>query len=248
MYKKVCVILIVFLIVPLEAAFNSTEQVSAWMTGYYRNPEPSRIPGAVVYMSRGGLLDNRNAVAPVFGFLSGVFWQNPERVSGWVKQMESLPDRHLGVVVLGLWYAEQPDSRERTYALLERHPKLAEEFAFLYRGSPMKVEDIPLEQGAWVLDALWGRFMATGSPKAVRRIISVLPWVELKGDTGRLLIGGAAQWSLISNAAQHPLVMRICEEEAARQSEKVASGLHRVIEEARKERKRREKPVQDTSH
>jgi hypothetical protein len=60
----------------------------------------------------------------------------------------------------------------------------------------MALAEIPLNQGAWVLDALWGRYFATGSSAPVERIAEALPWSEVKGDVGRLLVGGAAKWSL----------------------------------------------------
>jgi len=112
----------------------------------------------------------------------------------------------------------------------------------------MSIDKILLENGAWVLDALWGNFMATGSKKPVERIMAVLPWVDVKGDTSRLLVGGAAQWSLTSNAIQHDLVFKFCEAEIKMQSKAIALKLQEVLEVARKERQQRHnKSLQPTS-
>jgi hypothetical protein len=184
--------------------FQSQDDFSKWMTFYYQKPDPARFPEAVEYMSESGLLDNENALAPSFGFLAGVFHDNPQQLEGWIKQLDSLNEPHLGVVVLGLWYANLPDSQKRVYAFLEKHQNLKQRFGYLYKGSPMPVEKIPLEQGAWVLDALWGNFMATGNKIPVQRIMTTLPWIDVKGDINRLLIGGAARWSLTSKELKGP--------------------------------------------
>ena len=226
--------------------FQSDEEFSRWLTFYYMNPEPNRVPDAIKYMSKSGVLDNDKAISPIFGFLSGTFRNNPDKVSSWVNQVSSLKEPHLGVVVLGLWYADLPESKKAAYAVLEKHPKLKPKFEFLYKGVPMTVEQIPLEQGPWVLDALWGKFMATGDGALVERIISTLPWIDIKGDIDRLMIGGAARWSLTSNAVQHKRVLEICEAAEKTQIAEVADKLNEVIKNAKKELQTPHNPAVNT--
>jgi len=178
-------------------------------------------------------LDNANATAPIFGFISGVFEDNPERVTEWINKLGSLKGEHLGVVVLGLWYANLPESKTLVYSILDKHETLNTEYSFLRKGSPMPVDKIPLEQGAWVLDSLWGKFMATGNKEPVERIMEALPWVDIKGDVNRLLIGGAARWSLTSNAVQHDRVFEFCETAEQTKPKEVAIKLHEVLDNAR---------------
>lgn len=224
------------------SAFQSQEEVSKWFTFYYQKPEPARLPDFIMYMSKSGVPDKANTLSPIFGFLSGAFRNNPDSVSTWVNQLSSLKEQHLGVVVLGLWYAALPDSQKMVYAIIEKHPKLKPNFEFLYRGAPMTTEQIPLEQGPWVLDALWGKFMATGDSAPVERIITTLSWVDVKGDITRLLVGGAARWSLTSNAVQHKRVLEICEGASKTQSGEVAAKLGEVIANAKKEIQTRHNP------
>lgn len=235
------IVLLVTFTAPAEGDFQSQDEFSNWFTFYYQNPDPRRIPDAIEYMGQSGLLDKKNSISPIFGFLAGGFRDNPEQVAGWVDRFNSLKEPHLGVVVLGLWYANLPDSQKRVYMLLDKHPNLKQQFGFLYQGSPMSVEKIPLEQGAWVLDALWGNFMATGSKTPVVRIMTTLPWVDVKGDINRLLVGGAARWSLTSNAAQHQRVLEFCEAEVRTQPKEIAEKLREVIANAKKERQDRHK-------
>lgn len=221
-------------VVSSETEFKSQTEFSKWLTYYYLNPEPENIVQAVRYMSNSGLLDNGKAYPPIVGFLAGVFKKNPSKVSSWVNNLSSLSNSSYGVVVLGLWYANLPDSKERVYSLLEKRPALKAQFNYLYQGSPMEIQQIPLEQGPWVLDALWGNFMATGNAEPVARIMEALPWLDAKGEARKLLVAGAARWSLTSYAKQHKKVMAICESEIKTQPPAVQVKLKSVISGAKK--------------
>lgn len=98
----------------------------------------------------------------------------------------------------------------------------------------MEIQQIPLEQGPWVLDALWGNFMATGNAEPVARIMEALPWLDAKGEARKLLVAGAARWSLTSYAKQHKKVMAICESEIKTQPPAVQVKLKSVISGAKK--------------
>jgi hypothetical protein len=227
-----------------ETEFKSQKYFSKWLTYYYLNPEPENIVQAVNYISENGFLQNGKTYPPIFGFLAGVFKNNPSKVSSWVDNLSSLEDSSYGVVVLGLWYANLSDSKEKVYAMLEKRPALKKQFNYLYQGSPMEIRKIPLEQGPWVLDALWGNFMATGNTEPVARIIEALPWLDVKGEINKLLVAGAAQWSLTSNAEQHKKVMAICENEIKIQPPAVQEKLRSVIAEAKKGPNQPTKPAQ----
>ena len=237
MMRKLLIVLVFLLFATTAIAgdtFQSQEQVGSWLMNYYQKPDPSKVPDAVEYMSKAKVLDN-NAIPAIFGFLAGVFQDNPKKVADWVERLSSLEESHLGVLVLGLWYANLPDSQKRVYAILDAHPNLKKNFQFLYQGTPMSVEHIPLEQGPWVIDVLWGNFMATGSKVPVLRIASALPWIDVKGDINRLLVGGSARWSLTSNAEQHKRVLEICEAEVGTQPKEVGEKLRELIINAKKE-------------
>ncbi|MCU7933190.1 MAG: hypothetical protein KZQ90_20545 [Candidatus Thiodiazotropha sp. (ex Codakia rugifera)] len=243
--KTVFIILILFSgLVSSETEFKSQEEFSQWLTYYYLDPEPKNIVQAVRYMSERGFLDNGKTYPPIFGFLAGVFKENPSNVNSRVNNLSSLKDSSYGVVVLGLWYANLPNSKERVYAILEKRPLLREQFNYLYQGSPMGILQIPLEQGPWVLDALWGNFMATGNAEPVARIMEALPWLDVKGETHKLRVAGAARWSLTSNAEQHKKVMVICENEIKKQPPAVQDKLKTVISESKKGPNEPIKPTQ----
>ena len=232
MLKRLLIVLLLVLVSASHAqsTFTSQDDLQKWVTYYYLNPEPHKVPAAVQYLSQSGMLDRENPVPPILGFLAGAFQNNPDQLSSWLDELSSLPEPHLGIVLIGLWYAELPNSGERVHSTLENYPSLAEQYEFIAHGDPIGVTEIPLEQGPWVLDVLWGNFMATGDKQPIIRIMAALPWENVEGDVNRLMVGGAANWSLSSNARQHEKVRQICEEEVNHQPEEVAQKLRAVLD------------------
>ncbi|MCU7797281.1 MAG: hypothetical protein KZQ75_09140 [Candidatus Thiodiazotropha sp. (ex Myrtea spinifera)] len=192
-----------------DSQFSSQEELGKWFTYYYLESGPDRVGAAIRYMSESGALEEANALPGIFGFLSGFFTSNPNEVKKITSELEDLPDNHFSVVLLGFWYANLPNSQTEVYQYLDSRKNLEDQLSYLRTGKPMALHEIPLEQGPWVLDALWGEFFATGRSKPVERIAEALPWIEVKGDIDRLLVGGAAKWSLSSNAYQHERVKEI---------------------------------------
>ena len=216
--------------------FESKQAFGKWMTFYYQNPEPTRIPDAINYLGESGMLEDQNTYAPVFGFLSGVFRNNPDKMAGWVTQPSSLNENLQFVLILSIRYAALPDSPDTIRGILNQHPNLKPSVETINERAPITVESIPLEKGPWVLDALWGKFMATGESAPVERIMATLPWLERKEDLKRFLTGSSANWSLTSNAVQHPRVLEICEGAEKTQPEDVAKKLTEIVKKAKAQR------------
>ncbi|MDT3778607.1 hypothetical protein PJI16_13655 [Nitrospira sp. MA-1] len=219
---------------PAEAEWQTKEEFTKWMTYYYLNPEPEKISSAIQYLSDQNILDDTKAFPPTFGFLSGIFNANENQVTQWMETFKTLPDSKYRVMVLSLWYANFTNSKTRVHGILQKRQTLTDDLNILFENNPMSVTEIPLEKGAWVLDSLWGNFMATGNKEPVARIIEALPWFDVKGDWNRLMIGRAAAWSLTSNAIQHKKVIDICELERINQTQDIADKLDIIVTTARK--------------
>ena len=217
-------------------AFADADQATRWFTYYYVKPEPERLPEALRVLSAAGLLKEDTGAPPVTGFLSAVFRARPQGARDMVARLSFLPDDEQQVVLLGLWYSGVPDAKTILKELSASMPVQAPRIAFLLATPSIPVVEVPPDQGAWVLDAWWGYFFATGDALPIRAIIAVLPWAQIRGDAGRLLIGGAARWSLTSNAVQHDRVLAICKEQLRAQPGEVAKLLGEVVKAAETER------------
>lgn len=215
--------------------FANAEALGRWITYYYSKPEPHRVAEAIHAASSQGFMKNGQKAPPFIGFIAGVMSKNPSIAQSLAEQLTSLPEVDQPVLILGVWYSAYPEAKPLLEWLTKSMPKHKEMIDHLLANGRPSLLDLPLEQGPWVLDALWGNFMATGDDAPVTRIISALPWINVRGDVPRLLVGGAARWSLISNAIQHKRVMTACRKELASQPKEVSEVLREVIAEAEKD-------------
>ncbi|TXG79846.1 MAG: hypothetical protein E6R11_02020 [Rhodocyclaceae bacterium] len=213
----------------------SNETLSRWITYYYLKPNPELFDDAMRTMTSAGWLEEGSSTGPMLGFIAGVVRSNPGKLKVWMEEFEKLDDQKLSTVALGIWYAALPESRKAVFSMMEGRTGVNERLNFLQSGTPLKITEIPLEQGSWVLDANWGYFMATGEREPVLRIISALSWLDEGEGAHRILVGGAARWSLMSNAVQHKKVLEICESQAAVQPEDIAKELREIVTAAKDE-------------
>ncbi|MCX7155313.1 MAG: hypothetical protein NTW45_02560 [Rhodocyclales bacterium] len=217
--------------------FTDADALGRWITYYYTKPEPDRVAEAIRSASSKGFMKNGQKAPPFIGFIAGVISKNPSIAQPLAEQLKSLPVVDQPILILGVWYSAYPEAKPLLERLRKSMPKHKEMIDNLLANGRPSLLELPLEQGPWVLDALWGYFMATGDDAPIARIISALPWVNVRGDVSRLLVGGAARWSLISNAIQHKPVMTACRKELASQPKEVTDVLREVIAEAEKDMK-----------
>ena len=214
--------------------FTDADALGRWITYYYSKPEPHRVAEAIRTASAKGFMLNGKKAPPFIGFIAGVISKNPSIVPSLADQLDTLPTVDQPVLILGIWYSAYPEAKPQLARLRASMPIHKEMIDHLLANGRPSLLELPLEQGPWVLDALWGYFMATGDDAPLARIMTALPWVNVRGDVSRLIVGGAARWSLISNAIQHPMVMAICQEQVRTQPKEVADVLREVIAEAEK--------------
>lgn len=195
----------------LSNAFAQSDQgmqnLEEWTTYYYNNPEPDKIAPVLKVITDRGYFENDNAQAPLTGFFTEVFIANPERISAWVKPYIGIPKRH--ILYSALWMCDSAQCR----AVLEQmakaeSPEEAKKISALLASPPPTIESMSINNPA-ALDYLWGRFMASGSAAPVERIIDQMKLAGSKENVEAMLIGGAAQWSVLANARQHKKVLEI---------------------------------------
>ena len=217
---------------------DGEQDISAYLTFYYQRPDPARIPELIDFCGK-AVGEKPSALGGAMGFLAGIFHHNPQHLQQWRKEVNFKDSATRKVFLLGLWHADSREAKRQANIFLLQHPDLK----FLVKGRKMQpFIGVPIDH-PMVLDALWGDFMATGEAAPVERIIAVLPWAW-QYDPGnnpqdtqryrqldfRFMIGGAAQWSLASNARQHPRVLAICETARGKTSDtKLADALTKII-------------------
>lgn len=202
-------------------AVKSQEEIGSFLTYYYLDPKPVQSldylePLNTAYQEAKGLtLADVAERGGIRSFYAAIFASSPEAV----REIERrLPDLPVDIRVFVNEAISRCDS-----AKCER-----------LRGTPFHAPDEPLSPST--LDDHWAAFGATGDRLYVEKIIAALPLLEVRGDVERLLVGGAAKWSLSSNAYQHARVLAICEDAERSAEEPTRSVLKALIEEAKAER------------
>ena len=217
-------------------AFSNEAQVFDWFTYYYRKPEPTRVAQAVRFMSEAGLFKDVNVAPPVIGFLAGVLGSAPGKARELSTELLFLPEREQPIIVRAIWYSGLADARSILGELLPSLPSERRYIEELLSHNPPRVTELEPEQGSWVMDMLWGFFMATGSEEPVARIIGVLKSRTIQRDKPRLTTGDLARWSLTSNAIQHERVLEICKSQLPTQKPEIAAILKDIIRIAKEQR------------
>lgn len=210
--------------------FSDPAQLDAWITYYYRRPEPAALVDAMLALSKQGAFKNPDTASPFWGFLAGALSKSRATVPATIRRLAALPADEQPVVVLGVWYSGHADTKALLAGLAKDMPEQRSMIEELSRSTPPKLTDLPLEKDPGVMAALWGNFMATGDEAPVLRIIEALPFTMIaQGDNQRLAMGRVAEWSLTSNAAQHPRVMEIVRRQAGMRTGAMANILNRVV-------------------
>lgn len=215
--------------------FSSRTELVRWFTYYYQKPEPAKVGDAMAEASRHGLYRGGTNAPPWFGFLAGALAKSPMTAASTIKRLATLPEDDQPIVVFGIWYSGLPQTKSLLAQVARDMPAQKPIVEKLSATAAPRMTDIPLEQGGWVLDMLWGSFIATGDEAPILRIISAVPWSQARGNSARMSVGGSARWSLTANAALHPRVMEICRRQAKIQPPEIARILDDVIRNAEAE-------------
>lgn len=216
-------------------SFDSEEQFSEWVTYYYLAPQPERVSSAIRYYAGSALYEKQNTrilMAPFFASLlqqdAGLLRQAYDDVG-----QDGSEDAQIFFLNV-LWLVDTEESR----ALLAKArtdwtaEPLQRVLARMEGHRPDHLLEDPVDSPA-DLDRLWVMFMATGDAAPVRKIISVLHLLE-EGHGEEIIVGGAARWSLTSNARQHKRVYEICQQELRGTEGTTKSLLEQVLAEADK--------------
>lgn len=213
-------------------AFVQPEAVLAWIAAYRTKPEPERLPEAVHAMIGTGLMKDYDQAGMYIGFVAGVLHDNPDKARALIARMFPLPPEHQVIVIKAIAFSGLIEWKEMLAEFAERMPArrvLIDKH--LYRNAPTLMQ-LPLDSGAFAIDANWGYFFATGSAEPVERIISSLAWTSEQKNLDRLTLAMMAKWTLASNAQRNVDLLVICKRSLAHQRKEVAGPLADTIDAA----------------
>jgi hypothetical protein len=203
-----------------------------WFTHYYQHPQPNLTVEAILAMSTQGHFDKETAQSPLAAFFSQLFAQNPQSIQTWFSKLDKLPDHHKKVLWVALWHSATPQATEQLKLDAGKASGQAKaNLQKLIATTPPSIATLEITSPS-VLDMFWASFMATGDERYVLRIISALSWVNERENLPRLMIGGAARWSLTSNCIQHQKVLEICKAQVSKQDSETVSILKELIKQA----------------
>lgn len=212
-------------------------ELEDWMNYYYLNPRPELTVPAIFRMSQRGLLTKGTARSRALGMLSGVFKQNPQSIQQWFELLNDLSVEERNTLWTALWYAGNNLARVSLKNLADKHNLLpGQETKPLLEKKPPELLHLDISS-LTELDILWGRYTATGDEEYILRIMTALPWAvgSTRGNTQaqeRYVIGTAARWLLIEQAAQHDRVLEICRGQLSHQKGGTRQILQTIIAKA----------------
>jgi hypothetical protein len=229
--------------------------VFQWIQAYRVKPRPATIPQAVKDMAKLGAFRDPDSAGFYVGFVAGALATNPKQAPKLAAKMLPLPPEDEWAIVRAVAWSGLPDWKELLSGL---RPKLPTRQVMIdkYLGGQLptlteitvvpdaprrgwkavfhkkrKGEDKPLPTGD-SLDALWGYYLATGSPEPIDRMIAVLPLSKDTDDTARLTLGGMAKYMLASAAVRDVRLLALLKEAQPRQDEATQKILGEVIDAA----------------
>lgn len=209
--------------------FKSNNEFGEWMTFYYQHPTPNRIPAALVYYCNSSMYKS-NATIPVEAFFSALFKKDTTLMQKTFDAVSLNNTENAKIMFINiLFLTNTPESK----ILLKKvqgiwiSAQVQKIITQQKTQAHTELYETPIDS-ALILDMLWTSFFATGDDLPVRRIISVIH-LKYVGHGEEMMVGGAAQWSLKSNAQQHPKILEICKKELLTAKGETKSMLGEIV-------------------
>jgi len=236
-----------------EDRFATTDHVMQWIHDYRKNPQPMVLPSAVRAMRRHGLLKDQDKAGLLIGFIAGVLGSNQTKAQKLIAKMFPMPPKEQGVIIKAIAYSGLPEWPMLLSKFEKKMPLRKPLIDDFISGKEKTLDEMRLDEGALVMDCLWGYYAATGYHQPVVRIISALPWVndvrgsdrfswskvraafddeEGKDAVRKITAGHMAKWTLTANAERDRDLIGLYKLELKYQPEIVAEPLREVIEAA----------------
>ena len=236
-----------------DARFSSPDRLLQWINDYRKDPQPHDVPAAVKAMHTLGLFKKQEDAGLLIGFIAGVLGSNQSKADRLVARMFPMPPKEQGIIIRAIAYSGIPEWPRLMSRFENRMPLRKPLINDYISGKEKTLDELKLDDGAFVIDALWGYYAATGYNAPVVRIISALPWSndvrgsdkfswsklraafnseEGKDAVRKITAGNMAKWTLTANAERDRGLLSLYKMELQYQSPEIAEPLKEVIEAA----------------
>jgi hypothetical protein len=238
-----------------RASDASAEMVLGWINQYRLRPEPHRVAEAIRAAGRANAFKDPESAGVYVGFLAGVLNANPTRAETIIEKILPLPPDQQWIVVRAIAWSGLPrwkgmldgfkmhmPSRSTMIgmylsdklATLDQLDVTVDDPSFLQRifsrdEEAKKPKPGKLAPTTDVLDAYWGFYFATGAFEPISKLVTVLPWSTDNDDVERLTLGGMAKYTLATNAARNPELLKMLKWTMRYQEKKTAKVLEEVV-------------------
>jgi len=204
---------------------------SDWFTHYYRAPHPELIRAAIRKVSQSGYLTDQNKVPPIAGFLANAFAARPEALEQTVADAAlALPDQDFQVIQVIAILALNADPKQQG-KLAGRLDAFGKRVLAWFEAAGIHGHDRVAAVSPYALDFIWGAFFATGDSDLVLPLVGAIADPKDQ-DVLHLMVSKAANWSLGSNAQQHPKILALCKAQIAQQPPEIAEKLKKIVAKA----------------
>lgn len=238
-------------------SFASLQSTVDWINSYRANPDPARVPGAIVALSRFDAFKDFDASGTYVGFVAGVIGANPDKADTLIRGMLTMRPEDHWVIVRAVAYSGHPSWRNllRKFAAqmptrqtmiqgyiegklptldsfdIKPGPTTLERVRDAFRIGDNKPKTAQLEPSSTILDTLWGYYLGSGSWTPVTRIIAMLVWSKDRDNVERLTVGSMAKYTLAANASRDPNLLAVLKHyrEAKQQNPDIKTALREVI-------------------
>lgn len=167
-------------------SIDSYADADQFLSYYYKKPQPDLLVPAIKAFEDHGDFKNYGALPPFCAFVSRIFAAHPERISAWVKELNSLsPSSKSNMLLVALEWTDNKEARDAA-SILERDGALLPDGLPAVNLDANKLDSEFQVTAASHLDMLWGAFFATGDKRYLHKLIAVAPWSRTQ-DSANIL-------------------------------------------------------------
>lgn len=207
--------------------FQDKGKVGTWLAHFYEAPEPDLVPTALLSANKLGMFQGGARSFAYLGFITGVMSKHADQADAIAKALVPLPVEDQPAVIVGVWYSTAPGKKDILKSLAEMMPVHKDTILYLAENESKPVFTLPIEDGSWVLDVLWGYYMATGDLRALSRVVDALQFANDPAKN-KATAADQAQWSLTTQGKLQPTVRAYVKSEATRRDPKTRVLLEQV--------------------